>query len=157
MWSSASKRATAPRTTSSSGSTRRSSRPSTARTHRARFGLDDIVDFIEEVADFRPLPHRGPDGAGPADGAGAARGHARAQRGAAAARSLRDIDHYVVEVGRLENDGNRILREAVVSLFDHGIDPMMVIRWKDIYERLEDAMTRPRDCEHHGRDLIKNR
>ena len=53
---------------------------------------------------------------------------------------MKDINHYVVEVNRLENDGDRILREAVASLFDHGIDPMMVIRWKDIYERLEDAI-----------------
>ena len=46
----------------------------------------------------------------------------------------------MVEVNRLENEGNQILREAVATLFDHGIDPMMVIRWKDIYERLEDAI-----------------
>jgi len=46
----------------------------------------------------------------------------------------------MVEVNRLENEGDRILREAVATLFDHGIDPMIVIRWKDIYERLEDAI-----------------
>ena len=55
-------------------------------------------------------------------------------------RSLRDIHHYVVEVNRLENEGDRMLREAVASLFERGIDPMMVIRWKDIFERLEDAI-----------------
>ena len=46
----------------------------------------------------------------------------------------------MVEVNRLENEGDRILREAVASLFDHGIDPMLVIRWKDIFERLEEAI-----------------
>ena len=45
-----------------------------------------------------------------------------------------------VEVNRLENEGDRIIREALASLFDTGIDPMMVIRWKDIFERLEDAI-----------------
>ncbi len=55
-------------------------------------------------------------------------------------RSLRDIQHYVVEVNRLENDGDRIVPEAIASLFDTGIDPMVVIRWKDIFERLEDAI-----------------
>jgi len=45
-----------------------------------------------------------------------------------------------VEINRLENDGDRIQREALASLFEHGIDPMVVIRWKDIYERLEDAI-----------------
>ena len=28
----------------------------------------------------------------------------------------------------------------MAALFDHGIDPMTVIRWKDIYERLENAI-----------------
>jgi uncharacterized protein len=45
-----------------------------------------------------------------------------------------------VEINRLENDGDRIVREAVASLFDGGIDPMVVIRWKDIFERLEHAI-----------------
>jgi uncharacterized protein Yka (UPF0111/DUF47 family) len=45
-----------------------------------------------------------------------------------------------VEINRLENDGDRVVREAMASLFDDGIDPMVVIRWKDIYERLEEAI-----------------
>ena len=31
-------------------------------------------------------------------------------------------------------------REAIAGLFEGGIDPMVVIRWKDIYERLEEAI-----------------
>ena len=58
----------------------------------------------------------------------------------------------MVEVNRLENEGDRILREAVATLFDHGIDPMMVIRWKDIYERLEDAIDATEAAmQHHVR------
>ena len=55
-------------------------------------------------------------------------------------RDFSDISHYTVEVNRLENDGDRVTREAMASLFDDGIDPMVVIRWKDIYERLENAI-----------------
>ena len=55
-------------------------------------------------------------------------------------RGFRDISHYTVEVNRLENDGDRLSREALAALFDDGIDPMVVIRWKDIFERLEDAI-----------------
>ena len=40
----------------------------------------------------------------------------------------------------MENDGDRTVREAIASLFDGGIDPMVVIRWKDIFERLEEAI-----------------
>src|SRR5205807_307992 len=39
-----------------------------------------------------------------------------------------------------ENEGDRITREAIASLFETGIDPMVVIRWKDIFERLENAI-----------------
>ena len=45
-----------------------------------------------------------------------------------------------MEINRLENDGDRVTREAMAALFDDGIDPMVVIRWKDIYERLEAAI-----------------
>jgi uncharacterized protein Yka (UPF0111/DUF47 family) len=55
-------------------------------------------------------------------------------------REFGDISHYTVEVNRLENDGDRISREAMAALFEGGIDPMVVIRWKDIYERLENAI-----------------
>jgi hypothetical protein len=55
-------------------------------------------------------------------------------------RGFKDISHFTVEINRLENDGDRIAREAIASLFDTGIDPMVVIRWKDIFERLEEAI-----------------
>jgi uncharacterized protein Yka (UPF0111/DUF47 family) len=55
-------------------------------------------------------------------------------------RGFRDLSHYTVEINRLENEGDRITREAVASLFQNGIDPMVVIRWKDLFERLEEAI-----------------
>ena len=60
-------------------------------------------------------------------------------------RGFRELNHYFVEVNRLENEGDRITREALASLFGNGIDPMVVIRWKDIFERLEQAIDA---CEH---------
>ncbi len=104
-------------------------------------GLDDIVDFIEEVADFLSLYRI----EAPMDQAQEmARVLHEATRAIAQAiprlRSLKDVHHYTVEVNRLENEGDRMLRSALASLFERGIDPMMVIRWKDIFERLEDAI-----------------
>jgi uncharacterized protein Yka (UPF0111/DUF47 family) len=55
-------------------------------------------------------------------------------------RSFDVISHYTVEIHRLENDGDRISRDAIASLFESGIDPLVVIRWKDIFERLEEAI-----------------
>ena len=73
-------------------------------------------------------------------------------------RTFGDIRHYTVEVNRLENEGDRLSRSAIAGLFDGGIDPMVVIRWKDIFERLEDAIDA---CERVANILegivIKNR
>jgi uncharacterized protein len=103
--------------------------------------LDDIVDFIEEVADFMALYRI----EAPMDRAAEmARILHQSARAIAEAiprlRTFKDIHHFTVEVNRLENDGDRVLREALASLFERGIDPMLVIRWKDIFERLEDGI-----------------
>ena len=66
-------------------------------------------------------------------------------------RGFRDISHYTVEINRLENEGDRITREAVASLFDGGIDPMVVIRWKDLFERLEAAI----DATEHVANILE--
>ncbi len=103
--------------------------------------LDDIVDYTEEVADYLGLYKI----EAPMDQAiKLARVLKAASRQIAEAvprlRGFRDISHYTVEINRLENEGDRITREAVASLFDGGIDPMVVIRWKDLFERLEAAI-----------------
>src|SRR5882757_9479424 len=47
--------------------------------------------------------------------------------------SFKDLDQYWIEVHRLENEGDRVSRDAVAALFTDAIDPMFVIRWKDIF------------------------
>ncbi len=51
-----------------------------------------------------------------------------------------DLTPHLVEIHRLENEGDRLLRDGVASLFARGTDPMVVIRWKDIFESLEAAV-----------------
>ena len=114
-------------------------------------GLDDIVDFTEEAADYLALYKI----EAPMEQAQRL-SHVLLQctRQIAEAmpqlRGFRDISHFVVEINRLENDGDRVVREAVASLFEGGIDPMVVIRWKDIYERLEEGIDA---AAHVGRTL----
>ena len=103
--------------------------------------LDDIVDYTEEVADYLGLYNI------EAPMLQAQRlAHILLQscRQIAEAmprmRTFKPLSHYTVEINRLENDGDRVTREAMGALFDNGIDPMVVIRWKDIYERLESAI-----------------
>ncbi|MDX6595155.1 MAG: uncharacterized protein QOI72_537, partial [Solirubrobacterales bacterium] len=55
-------------------------------------------------------------------------------------RDFKDLERYWIEIHRLENDGDRISRDAVASLFSNGIDPMVVIRWKDMFAVLEEAI-----------------
>jgi uncharacterized protein len=108
--------------------------------------LDDIVDLTEEAADFMGLYHI----EAPMEQAQQlARVLEDACRNIAQAlsrlRGFQELNHYFVEVNRLENEGDRITREALASLFRGGIDPMVVIKWKDIFDRLEDAIDA---CEH---------
>jgi uncharacterized protein len=109
--------------------------------HALASALDDVVDYTEEVADYLGLYKI----EAPMEQAQElARVLHQAARQIAEAmprlRGFRDLSHYTVEINRLENDGDRITREAIASLFDNGIDPMVVIRWKDIFERLEEAI-----------------
>ncbi len=121
-------------------------------------GMDDIVDFIEEVADFLAL-YRIEAPMEQAQQMARILQQSTLQIAGAVPRlrTFRDIQHYTVEIHRLENDGDRLVREALASLFERGIDPMLVIRWKDIFERLEEAIDA---CEHVANTLagivIKN-
>ena len=103
--------------------------------------LDDIVDYTEEVADYLGLYKI----EAPMEQAQrmAEVLHAATVQLALAIpriRGFKDIGDQTVEVHRLENVGDQIVREAIASLFEYGTDPMVVIRWKDIFERLENAI-----------------
>jgi predicted phosphate transport protein (TIGR00153 family) len=103
--------------------------------------LDDIVDFVEEVSDFMVLYRIEAPMDQATELARILHQSARALAGAIPRlRTFEDIHHYTIEVNRLENDGDRVVRQALASLFERGIDPMLVIRWKDVFERLEDAI-----------------
>jgi predicted phosphate transport protein (TIGR00153 family) len=102
---------------------------------------DDILDNIEAVADamilYRieaPTPQAG----------------RQSEIIAAACKVLREsidglekrdrLHEKVVEIHRLENDGDRTHRDAVASLFDDDMKCIDIIKWKDIYELLEAAI-----------------
>jgi predicted phosphate transport protein (TIGR00153 family) len=103
--------------------------------------LDDIVDFTEEAADFLGLYQV----EAPMDQAFAltsvlVRSCEALAEGLENLPSFKDLDQYWIEVHRLENEGDRISRDAVAALFTDAIDPMFVIRWKDIFAVLEEAI-----------------
>jgi hypothetical protein len=111
--------------------------------------LDDIVDYIEEAADFLGLYRI----EAPMDQALELADvliQSCEQLTAALQnmRGFKDLQPYWVEIHRLENEGDRISREAVASLFATGIDPMVVIRWKDIFAVLEEAIDATERAAH---------
>ena len=114
--------------------------------------LDDVIDLTEEVADFLVL-YKVEAPMDPAERLATILKDATRQIAQAMPRmrTFDDISHYVVEIHRLENDGDRAVREGIASLFDKGVDPMVVIRWKDIFERLEEAI----DAAEHVADTLE--
>jgi len=55
------------------------------------------------------------------------------------------VTERLVELHRLENEGDDIYQRAVGGLFHETRDPLTVIKWKDVYEKLEAAVDR---CEN---------
>ena len=85
--------------------------------------LDDVVDYTEEVADYLGL-YKIEAPMSQAQELATVLHQCGRQIAEAMPRlrGFKDITHYTVELNRLENDGDRIVREAIASLFDTGID-----------------------------------
>jgi len=109
--------------------------------HALAVALDDVVDYTEEAADVLGLYKI----EAPMEQAVELTGVLR-DAGREVAKALQKLDtmselgSHVLELDRLEDEGDRISRQALVSLFAGGIDPMVVIRWKDVFERLEQGI-----------------
>jgi uncharacterized protein Yka (UPF0111/DUF47 family) len=103
---------------------------------------DDIVDYLEEASDLLglygvelPTRHALEQCAVIVKACEllvAALGNLKGRRG---------IQQTLIELKACEDEGDRLLRDALASLFRDGrVDPLVVIRWKDIYEALERAL-----------------
>jgi predicted phosphate transport protein (TIGR00153 family) len=111
--------------------------------------LDDIVDDAEEAADFMVL--YGIE-------APMEQAHELASILSSSSEQIRlalanlqgfeDVEKHLIEVHRLENEGDRVWREALAALFSTGIDPMVVIRWKDVFGVLERAIDSTETAAH---------
>jgi uncharacterized protein len=113
--------------------------------------LDDVCDFMDQVADELNL--YGVDEVPPeAIEQAIVIATAVSKLADAIARldGLRDIRTLLVEIHTLEDEGDRIVRAATARLFRDGHDPLVVIRWKDIHEHLEQAVDA---CEHSAHVL----
>jgi predicted phosphate transport protein (TIGR00153 family) len=111
--------------------------------------LDDIIDDIEEAADFMGLFQIEAPMEQAHELSGILAQSCEQVSGLLSdLRTFKDLESYWVEIHRLENEGDRVWREALASLFSNGIDPMVVIRWKDIFGLLERAIDSTETAAH---------
>ena len=121
--------------------------------------IDDVVDHIDEACDLLELY-------GVEQPARQALEQCRIIVGAVEHLSSvlsqlkggRRIQEQLVQLKQLEDEGDRIVRDAIADLFrDSRVDPLVVIRWKDIFEALEAALD---SCETAanvlGNIVVKN-
>lgn len=59
--------------------------------------------------------------------------------------SLGEVFEHCVEVNSLENEADRVCRDAIAHLFEHEKDPVHILKWKEIYEKLETTTDRCED------------
>ena len=127
--------------------------------YRLAGAIDDVCDHIDEAAD-----NLGTYGVERVPGKAVEQAqviHQAARNLDAAVQRLegfKDSQTQLIELRRLEDEGDRLERDAVGELFKAERDPIAVIRWKDIHERLEEAC----DALENAADvleaiLVKNR
>jgi uncharacterized protein len=104
--------------------------------------IDDVVDHIEEATALLELYGvESPTKQAIAQSRilTAAVGHLSTALGRL--KSRQGVQEELTKLKELEDEGDRVLRDAIAGLFrDERIDPLIVIRWKDIFEALEDAL-----------------
>lgn len=104
--------------------------------------VDDVVDHVEHACDLLGL--YGIDSTSRQSIEQCRILVAAVERLAAALAGLkarRNVQQALVELKRHEDDADRVVRDAIAALFhDPRIDPLVVIRWKDVYEALEEAV-----------------
>jgi predicted phosphate transport protein (TIGR00153 family) len=117
--------------------------------HRLITRMDDVMDYVEAAAERIELYEISSMTSDVRDLSDVL--HRSAQQVEAAIRelrSLRDTQHTLklcIDINRLENEADAILRRSVARLFKEEKDPIMVIKWKEIYENLENASDRCED------------
>jgi predicted phosphate transport protein (TIGR00153 family) len=109
--------------------------------HQLISRLDDIIDFIEEVADTCLLfKIEAPTPPALEQAQIIVKQCEELVRALEKLSKFRDIAPHWIEIHRLENEGDRVTRQAMADLFTDGQDAIDIIKWKDVYARLEDAI-----------------
>ncbi len=69
-------------------------------------------------------------------------------------RTFREVTTAIIEINRLENEADELLRAGLLELFRNPTDPLDVIRWRDIYEMMEEVTDKTEDIADVLRGLV---
>ena len=127
--------------------------------YRLAMALDDVCDFVDDAADHldsygvEQVPRHAHEQADVI-----LRAAIKLDEAVRRLDGFKDSTTQLQELQELEDEGDRLVRDGVAELFHSETDPIAVIRWKDIHERLEDAI----DACENAADvleaiLVKNR
>ncbi len=105
--------------------------------HALISGLDDVLDGIEEIADaFVLYKIDAPSAASVELASILVRQCEQIHEALGHLRGFKGLDKYRIEIHRLENEGDRIGRSAIATLFETR-DPIDIIKWRKVYDVLE--------------------
>jgi predicted phosphate transport protein (TIGR00153 family) len=117
--------------------------------HRLITRMDDVLDYIEAAADriaLYEITEMSEDLKQLADVVvRSAQAMERAVRGLRDLRHADAIRQACVDVNRLENEADALLRTALAKLFQTEKNPVAIIKWKEVYEIFEIATDRCED------------
>ena len=109
-------------------------------------GLDDVLDYIEECADTFVLYRiTSPTAVAVQQASIIVRQCEQLHEALGHLRGFEGLEQYWIEVHRLENEGDALARNAIADLFAGGMDPIEVIKWKDVYGLLETTIDKCED------------
>jgi predicted phosphate transport protein (TIGR00153 family) len=109
--------------------------------HALISGLDNILDMIEEVADTFVLYRiESPTKTSVKQAALVVLACETLHEALSNLRGFKNLERFVTEVHRIEHEGDRLARSAIAGLFDDGAKTIEVLKWKDIYTSLEEAI-----------------
>jgi uncharacterized protein len=121
--------------------------------------IDDVVDHIEHASDLLGLYRiEGPMEQAVEQGRVLVAATEALARALATLRTQERVRQQLVEIKRLEDEGDRIVRDAIAALFENeDVSPRVIIRWKDIFEALEQAIDAcDRTAHVIGNIVVKN-
>jgi predicted phosphate transport protein (TIGR00153 family) len=108
--------------------------------------LDDVLDYVEETADTFVLYRiDAPTAAAVELASIIVRQCELLHEALSHLRGFKDLETYWIEIHRLENEGDRIGRLAIAGLFDNNSDAIEIIKWRKIYNVLEETIDKCED------------